>query len=94
MAADGSLLVADTYNETIRQVLVPFKLSLSTGGTAHTTTISWATVIGQTYQVQSSSNLTAGWANLGAAMVATNLTLSITDSSAGASRLYRVLRVD
>ena len=65
LGADGSLVVADTYNELVRTVLVPFKLSLQTSGAAHNVTITWATVVGKIYQVQLKNDLAAAWSNLG-----------------------------
>lgn len=91
VAADGSLLVADTYNELVRVVLVPFKLSLQISGASRTATISWDAVIARSYQVQFSDDLTAAWTDLGAPTTATNLSLSATDNSAGGLRVYRVL---
>lgn len=93
LGADGSLLVADTYNETLRVVLVPFKLSLQISGATHSVTISWGAVIGKQYQVQFKNDLAAAWSNLGSPVTATNLSLSATDNAAGASpqRVYQVL---
>jgi streptogramin lyase len=93
VAGDGSLLVADTYNELVRVVLVPFKLSLQISGVSRTVTISWDAVIGKSYQVQFTDDLTAGWTNLGAPVAATALSLSATDNFTGAGglRVYRVL---
>jgi sugar lactone lactonase YvrE len=95
VAADGSLVVADTYNELVRVVLVPFKLSLQVSGATHAVTISWDTVIGKNYQVQFKDDLTAAWTNLGSVQTANSLNLSATDNSAGAGslRVYRVLRL-
>ena len=92
VAADGSLLVADTYNELVRVVLVPFKLSLRLSGASRTVTISWDAVIGKSYQVQFTDNLTAGWTNLGAPVTAAALSLSATNNSTSGSRVYRVVR--
>jgi secreted PhoX family phosphatase len=92
VAANGSLLVADTYNQTIRVVLVPFQLAVQTAGNARTATISWAAVIGQTYQVQYQNTLTTAWSNLGAPLIATHLSLSIVDNPPGSLRVYRVLQ--
>ena len=93
VTADGSLLVADSYNETVRVVLVPFNLSLQISGASRSVTISWDTVIGKSYQAQFTDDLTAGWINLVAPVTATTLSLSATDNAAGASpqRVYRVL---
>ena len=94
VASDGSLVVADAYNELVRVVLVPFKLALQISGAAHTATVSWDTVIGKKYQVQFKADLTADWANLGSAVTATGLNLVATDATAGGMRIYRVLRLN
>jgi len=93
LGADGSLVVADTYNELVRTVLVPFKLSLQVSGAARAVTLSWAAVVGKQYQVQFKDDLTAAWSNLGSPVTATNLNLSATDNAAVVSpqRIYRVL---
>ncbi len=93
IGADGGLMMTDTYNELVRAVLVPFKLSLQSSGAAHVLTISWDAVIGKIYQVQYGNNLSAAWTNLGSTVMATNLTLNASDNATGASpqRVYRVL---
>jgi streptogramin lyase len=92
VTAEGSLQVADTYNELVRTVLVPFKLSLLISGTGTLATISWDAVIGKKYQIQFKNDLAAAWANLGESVTATDLSLSATDNSgAGPQRFYRVL---
>jgi len=93
IGTDGALFMTDTYNELVRAVLVPFKLSLQISGAARTVTISWDAVIGKKYQVQFKDDLAVTWSNLGSPVTATNLNLSATDNAAGASpqRIYRVL---
>jgi streptogramin lyase len=93
VGADGTLYMTDTYNELVRTVFVPFKLSLQFSGAVHTATISWDAVVGKTYQVQFKNDLTAEWSNLASSMTATNLNLSATDNQAGdnSQRVYRVL---
>jgi sugar lactone lactonase YvrE len=91
IGADGGLMMTDTYNELVRAVLVPFKLSLHMSGSAWTMTISWDAVIGKNYQVQFKNDLTAAWTNLGAFVTATNLNLSVTDDFIGTQRNYHVL---
>jgi len=54
-------------------------------------TLTWSGLSGQTYQVQSSTNLGAAWANWGNAITATNSTLSISDAVTNARRFYRVV---
>ena len=91
VAADGSLIVADTYNELVRVVIVPFKLALQLSGAAHSATLSWETVVGKMYQVQFKSDLAAAWTNLGAAQTAIGFSLSATDNSVTGMKVYRVL---
>ena len=92
VAADGSLRVADTYNELIRAVLVPFTLTLQISSTPPVATLSWDAVIGKKYQVQFRDNLAADWSNLGVPATAGNLSMSATDNNgAGPQRFYRVL---
>jgi len=93
VAADGSLVVADAYNELVRVVLVPFQLSLQIASPAHTATISWEAVVGKTYQVQFKTDLAAPWMNLGSALTAEDFSLSATDTTTAGSqqRVYRVL---
>jgi len=91
VGADGSLVVADTYNELIRVVLVPFKLSLQLSGAVHKATIAWDTVIGKKYQAQSKADLTATWTDLGSPQTATDFSLSATDNSPSGMKIYRVL---
>jgi sugar lactone lactonase YvrE len=92
VAADGSLVVVDSYNELVRAVIVPFALSLQLAGGAHTASLSWSTVIGKKYQAQFKTDLTAAnWTNLGAAMTATGYSLNTTDNGATGMKVYRVL---
>ena len=92
VAADGSLRVADAYNELIRTVLVPFTLTLQMSGTPPVAIFSWDAVIGKKYQVQLRDNLESDWSNFGGSVTATSLNLSATDNSGAApQRFYRVL---
>jgi len=91
VATDGSLVVADTYNELVRTVIVPFKLSLQLAGATHSAIISWDSVIGKKYQVQSKADLAEAWTNLGPAVTAADYTLTATDNSPTTMKVYRVL---
>jgi sugar lactone lactonase YvrE len=92
VAANGSLVVADTYNELVRVVLVPFTVTLQATGNPAARKISWDSIIGKVYQVQVRGALTADWTNLGSVLTATNFTSEVTDiSTAVAARFYRVL---
>jgi hypothetical protein len=94
VAADGSLVVADAYNDLVRSVMVPFKLSLQIFNGLPTKVISWDTVAGKKYQVQFKSDLTAPWVDFGSATVANGLSLSVTDNATGSMRIYQVLRIN
>ena len=91
---DGALMVTDAFNELIREVLVPFGLVIQAAGANQAVTIFWSGVVGQTYQVQYKNSVAAdGWLNLGAPVVATNQSLSLTDvmAASGVPTLYRVV---
>jgi len=87
---DGSLIVSDAYNELIRLVTVPITLEIRPPA------LSWQSVIGKTYQLQSRENLgSASWLDLGPPITATNLTITVIDNTATANlstqKLYRAL---
>ncbi len=96
ISPDGSLIVADAYNQLIRVVLAPFSVALQTSGTNGVATISWDSVIGREYQVHYKNTVDfAGWLNVGAPVVAGSLTTSQVDNSLGNAlqRIYRVVVV-
>jgi hypothetical protein len=66
-----------------------FRCLTQTGGTI---TLSWWALTGRTYQLQCNTNLQqTNWLNLGSAIVATNTTVTATDSVGSATNLlYRV----
>ena len=91
--SNGLLLVADTYNELIRAVLVPFSETAQLTGHPATITLTWTAVVGQRYQVQYTGNLAGAWTNLSLVLTATTHTLSQTDvlNPASPQRHYRVV---
>jgi sugar lactone lactonase YvrE len=92
--ADGSLLVADAYNELIRGVLVPFSINFQTSNGNSVVTLSWDAIVGRTYQVQRNGGMSpAGWSNLGDPITAAYQTISKTNSTAGLmpQEFYRVI---
>ena len=92
VAADGTLVVADTYNELVRAVIVPFKIVFQFTGGTYTAALSWDTVIGKKYQVQFKTDISAAaWTNLGSPLTATDFNLIATDISATGMKVYRVL---
>lgn len=90
---DGALLVADTYNELIREVLAPFQQTLQLSGNPPTITLTWPAVAGRTYQVQYTDDLAGAWTNLTGPVTATSLILTQTDTlnRSQPQRHYRVL---
>ena len=89
---DGSLVVADAYNELIRVVLVPFKVGIHFFGHHPGATISWNSVVGKVYQVQYRSAFGFGsWVDLDGPVTATNLSTSLTDNfgDPAGQRFYR-----
>ena len=94
IAARGHLVVADTYNQTVRELLAPFTVGVAPSGNARI--ISWETVVERSYQVQFKDGLAAtSWQNLGNPITAAALSTVQTDpSSAPNTRFYRVLRLD
>jgi DNA-binding beta-propeller fold protein YncE len=92
IAARGHLVVADTYNQTVRELLAPFIIGVVPSG--DTRVISWEAVVGRSYQVQFKDSLNAAWQNLGASVTASALAVIQTDSSPTPTRFYRILRTD
>ncbi len=94
VAPDGSLVVADAYNELLRVVLVPFNLTLLKTNASGSPVLSWDCAIGRNYQVQYKDAVdTAGWVNLGAPIKAASLTASQIDDGGSQTpqRIYRVV---
>ena len=88
---DGSLLLADAYNEVIREIFVPFRLSIQASGHGGGRSINWDSVIGARYQVQLRETLsTSTWTDLGPPITATGPTTTTTDNPAPAQAIYRV----
>jgi len=88
--AAGNLVVSDSYNQTLRQVFVPFTVVVT--GDASIREIRWSAVIGQRYQVQYRPGLeSGGWLNLGSPVEANIREVMATDASGLPQRFYRVL---
>ena len=89
----GALVVADTYNDLIREIAAPFALSTrkTTDGTA---VVRWESTTGKRYRVLRSDSLTAPWQVLGAPITATSDTSETTDPSTTPVRFYQVERLD
>ena len=92
---DGTLLVADAYNELLRVVLAPFTLTISKTNASGRAELSWDCAIDRSYQVQYKDALDSpGWTDLGAPIKAVSLTVSTMDEVADPTtlRVYRVIR--
>lgn len=90
--SDGALVMTDAYNELIRVLVAPFHLTIQRMAESGSTLLSWDAVIGKRYQVQSKGAFDVGaWTNLGPALAATNLTVSLTDGPGlAAAKNYRI----
>ena len=93
VSGDGTVFVADYWNNTIRQgapLLPVLGLPQVSGGLVR---LNWTVVSGQQYQLQSNADLTsAKWSNVGDVITATNGMGSTEDNVFGnTQRFYRVL---
>ncbi len=89
----GALVVADTYNDLIREIAAPF--ALSTRKTADgSAVVRWESTSGKRYRVLRSDSLTAPWQVLGSPVTATSDTSETTDPSTTLVRFYQVERLD
>ncbi len=91
VAPRGQLVVTDTYNQTVRELVAPFTVAVAAGGGGGAL-IEWAAVAGAVYQVQVKTSLSAPWADLGAPMKAAGTTASAVDGGKAGAKFYRVLR--
>lgn len=94
VAPNGSVVVADAYNELLRLVLTPFNLTILKTNVNGSADLSWDCVIGRSYQVQYQDALNAtDWVNLGSPVNADSLTASKIDDDASRTplRVYRVV---
>ena len=87
---DGNLYGALTDDSIYRLVLPPALQSVTKVGT--NVNLTWSAAIGQSYQPQyTASLLSTNWTALGAPIIATNLSLTISDSpGTNSQRFYRV----
>ena len=98
VAPDGSLMVADVYNELLRVVLVPFSVAIQSSSGSGMATLSWDCVAGRRYQVQYQDQdaIDSGaWLSLGSSITATDLSTTQIDNAFGhmPQRIYRVIIV-
>ena len=71
--------------------LPPFRITGITASPGSGIVLSWQSVTGHAYQVQSRGSLSSGtWANLGGAVMATGSSASFTNTLSGETQFYRV----
>ena len=88
----GSMVLTDTYNELIREVIAPFSLFVRATGNA-SPVIQWESVPGQRYQVVFRDHLDTSWSPLGSAVTATGDTTEVRDSAPAGTRFFQVNRL-
>ncbi|MBI3881079.1 MAG: hypothetical protein HY301_13590 [Verrucomicrobia bacterium] len=92
--ARGRVLIADTYNQTLRVLLPPFTVEVQASVIGGVVTLTWPTILGAQYQLQWRDASSTNWQNLGGAIAATGTQTTASDTAASAAKLYRVLRLD
>lgn len=93
VTASGSLIVSDTYNQLLREVLAPFTLSATAtanGGTL----IRWEAVAGHRYRVLARERLDASWQPIGGEVTATAVIGELLEPTNHASRFFQVEQLD
>ncbi len=88
----GSLLVSDTYNATLREVLAPFVMSLQRRADG-TSLLEWESVAGRRYRIYTTPSLDQPWQAVGAEFTADGPTSYFDDARTDA-RLYQVIRIE
>ncbi len=90
--SDGSLALADAYNQLLRVVLVPVGVSIRVSDGGPGVVLAWDSIIGTAYQVQNRTALDSGaWENIGMPITATSLhTTRLVGNSSSDQRMYRV----
>ena len=91
VTAAGSLVVSDTYNQILREVKLPFTLSVTRpakGGVS----ISWESIPGRTYRLLTRDDLGTPWIPL-SERKAVSTQSEATDESRSAKRFYQVVEL-
>ena len=87
----GTLMVSDTYNSTLRELVAPFALRV-TLASSRGPAIRWESEPGQRYQVFTCTDWTLPWNPIGAPFTASGITSEWTDTLSAASpeRWYQI----
>lgn len=83
----GELLVADAYNQTIRNATPPAELRLSM---SRGLTLQWNAIIGKSYQLQTATPAVDAWLNIGNPITASDHTAAALLSPQTSSALFRI----
>ena len=89
---DGSLALADAYNQLLRVVLIPVGVNIDVSSDGTSVVLAWDSVIGTAYQVQIRTSLdSGGWENVGTPITATDLnTAKLLRDGPSDQQMYRV----
>ena len=93
VADRGNLLITDAYNQTVRLLLGPFPLEVAATADGAHWRLSWESVVGKTYCVQSASRADTGsWTEVGLRVLADGVRSSILfPRTAAPTVFYRVI---
>lgn len=90
---DASIILSDTYNQTIRQIVTPFTLT-AVRSPQGATVIRWESIPGHSYRVLVRTSLSNPWEALGPDQVASGATAQFTDSVTNSQRFYQILKLN
>lgn len=91
VTATGSLMVSDAYNQTLREVKLPFTLSV-TRPTRTLVNITWESIPGRTYRILTREDFDTPWIQL-SERTAVSTQSEATDESRSARRFYQVIEL-
>jgi sugar lactone lactonase YvrE len=97
-ARDGRLIVADTYNETIRAILLPVKLGVRWNRERGSLLLVWNSIVGRSYGIQCKQfSSEPGWVSLHSPILSTATTTEFqlnVPSEAHSQMLFRVVLLE
>lgn len=92
--ANGYLLVSDSYNQSLRQLQIPYSLECIPDPDATRLRLRWQSIIGETYQLQFRESLQTGkWQDLGEPFTAESPHSEIILSTNPLARFYRLVLI-
>jgi uncharacterized repeat protein (TIGR03803 family) len=88
-AYGGTNNVGTIFRLAFNSVPQPIILYIEQSG--NSVTFGWSAIVGQIYRTQFKSALSdTNWADLGPSVIATNATMTTTDSLSGSNRFYQI----